>query len=199
MRDAARVDFHHASITTRPGAVMTPRAATEQLVDRAAELIGDRPARVADVGTGSGAIAVALALVAPRAEIWATDVSDEAVELARANVRLDELDDRGAALRGALLDPVPDSLDVVVANLPYLPWQLRDHPSYSDLRGEPASAVFAAGQGLEPYCRLLPQAKARLRDDGRLLIQYRARVLEGGRHELDELRRQLGVGIPRAA
>jgi len=199
MRDAARVDFHHASITTRPGAVMTPRAATEQLVDRAAELIGDRPARVADVGTGSGAIAVALALVAPRAEIWATDVSREAVELAQSNVRSHELEGRVHVLCGDLLDPVPDSLDLVVANLPYLPWQLRDHPDYSDLRAEPPSAVFAAGQGLDPYCRLLPQAKVRLREDGRLVIQYRARMLESGRDELDELRRQLGVGIPTAA
>jgi len=195
----AQVDFHDVSISTRPGAVMSPRAATEQLVDRAAQLISDRDVRVADVGTGSGAIAVALARLAPRAEIWATDISAAAVELARSNVRLHELDDRIHVLRGDLLDPVPDSLDVVVANLPYLPWQLRDHPSYSDLRGEPGSAVFAAGQGLEPYCRLLPQAEARLRDDGRLLIQYRARLLEGGRDELDELRRQLGVGIPRAA
>jgi release factor glutamine methyltransferase len=194
-----RVEFHEVSIGTRPGAVMTPRAATEQLVDRAAELIDDREARVADIGTGSGAIAIALALLAPRAEIWATDVSDEAVELAQTNVRSHELADRVHVLRGDLLDPVPHSLDLVVANLPYLPWQLRDHPDYSDLRGEPPSAVFAAGQGLDPYCRLLPQAEARLRDDGRLLIQYRARMLEAGRHELDELRRELGVGIPRAA
>src|SRR3954466_191627 len=116
-----RVDFHDASITTRPGAVMTPRATTEQLVDRAVELIGDRSVRMADVGTGSGAIAIALALVIPRAEIWATDVSDEAVELAQSNVRFQELADRVHVLHGDLLDPVPGALDLVVANLPYLP------------------------------------------------------------------------------
>src|SRR3954465_1909171 len=107
----SRVDFHDVSISTRP--VMTPRAATEQLVDRAAELIGGREARVAAVGTGSGAIAIALARLGPGAEVWAPDVSDEAVQVARANVLVHGLDERVHVLRGDLLDPVPRSLDVV--------------------------------------------------------------------------------------
>ena len=62
--------FHGLRVLTAPGRVMTPRASTEALVDRALELVNGRPARIADVGTGSGAIAVALASKAPRSEIW---------------------------------------------------------------------------------------------------------------------------------
>jgi release factor glutamine methyltransferase len=77
--------FHNVSLLVAPGQVMSPRHATERLVDRALELVGHDRMRVADVGTGCGAIAVTLALLAPRAEIWATDISEPAVSLARTN------------------------------------------------------------------------------------------------------------------
>src|SRR5207344_3155072 len=108
--------FHTVSFLTRPGEVMTPRHATEALVDRALERIGDDPAHVADVGTGSGAIAVTLALLAPRAVIWATDMSRAAVELAQANAERLGVADRVNVVRGDLLDPIPPPLDLVVAN-----------------------------------------------------------------------------------
>jgi release factor glutamine methyltransferase len=76
-------------VLTLPGEAMSPRTASEALVDATAERIGARPALVADVGTGSGAIAVALALRAPNARLWATDTSPAAVALARAK-RLSE-------------------------------------------------------------------------------------------------------------
>ena len=80
-----RTTFFGLPFSTAPGRVMTPRAASERLVELAAERIGSADARVADIGTGSGAIAVALALAAPEAEVWATDISAESVLLARAN------------------------------------------------------------------------------------------------------------------
>jgi release factor glutamine methyltransferase len=83
----AEAIFCELPLLTAPGRVMTPRRATEQLVAAAAERIDGRAARVADVGTGSGAIAVTLARLAPGAEIWASDVSAAAVFLARANAR----------------------------------------------------------------------------------------------------------------
>jgi release factor glutamine methyltransferase len=113
-------------VLTLPGEVMSPRPATEQLVDVAAPCVGDRPARVADVGTGSGAIAVALALRAPRARLWATDTSAAAVALAQANVWRHGLGDRIRVQRADLLEGVPAELDLVVANLPYLSEALRD-------------------------------------------------------------------------
>jgi release factor glutamine methyltransferase len=78
--------FSGLRLLTAPGRVMTPRRATERLVERALGHVGGKRARIADVGTGSGAVAVAIALRAPQAEIWAVDVSRAAIELARTNV-----------------------------------------------------------------------------------------------------------------
>ena len=116
---AAEVRFDGITILTAPGLVMTPVPTTEALVEWAAEWIGSRSVRVADIGTGSGAIAVALALRTPAAKIWATDDSEPAIALARANVARHGLEGRVQVLLGDLLDPVPGELDLVVANLPY--------------------------------------------------------------------------------
>jgi release factor glutamine methyltransferase len=122
---------------------MGPRPATEHLVERALARLGSKPARIADVGTGSGAIAVAIALRSPNAEVWATDRSEAAVELTRANVARYGLSHRVHVAQGDLLESVPGTLDLVVANLPYLPERLRLENAYADLRPEPADAVFA--------------------------------------------------------
>lgn len=167
--------FGGIRLLSAPGEVMVPRAATEALVDLAVELIGERPARVADVGTGSGAIAVALARRAPNARIWATDTNAVAVSLARANVADYELGDRVDVQQADLLHGVPSGLDLVVANLPYLPESLR--PERPELASEPADACFAPGDGLGLYRRLLAAAPSKLRPDGALAIQLHRRVL----------------------
>ncbi len=77
--------FYDLQLETAPGRVFTPRPTTEQLVEAALDRIDGVPMRIADVGTGSGAIAVALAVNNPNVEIWATDTNEDAVELARAN------------------------------------------------------------------------------------------------------------------
>lgn len=165
---------------------MTPRPATERLVEEALERIGPRPARVVDVGTGSGAVAVAIAAAAPQAVVVATDTSRCAVALARANVRRHGLCDRVTVCRGDLLDPVPGPIDLVVANLPYLP--AAEARRYPDLAGEPLGAVFAAGDGLAPYRRLLDACTDQLADDGSLVIQLHRRVLAATRDELPAFR-----------
>ena len=175
--------FSGIRLLSAPGEVMIPRPATEALVDAAVELLGDRPARVADVGTGSGAIAVSLGHRAPRSRIWATDLSEAAVKLARANVARHGLTDRISVSRGDLLEGVPRDLDLIVANLPYLPERLR--PQRPELAGEPVTAVFAPGDGLGHYRRLLAAAASVLRPDGALLIQLHRRVLAMGAAELD--------------
>jgi release factor glutamine methyltransferase len=176
------MDFHGVRLLAAPGRVMTPRRATEALVDRALELVGDRPKRVADVGTGSGAIAVALALLAPNLEVWATDTSVAAVELATANVERLGLEDRVSILEGDLLEPVPADLDLVVANLPYLPG--REAASHPELAGEPFTAVYAPGDGLGPLSRLFEQGYRRLAEGGVVVYQYRGEVFEARREEL---------------
>jgi release factor glutamine methyltransferase len=176
--------FYGLPLFHEPGRVFTPRRTTELLVAEALEL---DPRRVADVGTGSGAIAVAIAAHAPRAEVWATDVCAEAVRVARANVERHRLGERVHVLQTDLLDGVPGALDLVVANLPYLP----DSEHLAEYDEEPVAAVYAPGDGLAHYRRLLAAAEPLLRPEGRLMIQYRGHVLEAGRGELSALRQRL--------
>ena len=183
--------FAGLQLVTSPGRVMIPRPATERLVERALARLGSEPARVVDVGTGSGALAVAIALRAPNAEVWATDLFEAAVKLTRANVARHRLGHRVHVVQGDLLEAVPGNFDLVVANLPYLPERLRFESAYADLRREPRRAVFAPGDGLGPYRRLLEASRHRLSDRGALMIQYRGRILEATRSELGNLLAEL--------
>src|SRR2546423_6044347 len=99
--------FHGLDLLTAPGLVFTPRASTEALIDAALARIDDRPATVADVGTGSGAIAVGLAVAEPEIEVWATDTSEAAVKLARADAEPHGGGSRVHALRGDLPETLP--------------------------------------------------------------------------------------------
>jgi release factor glutamine methyltransferase len=191
------VTFSGLSLDASPGRVMTPRPATEQLVDAAVDFVRLRPARVADVGTGTGAIAVAIAEAAPAARIYATDTSPHAVELARANVQRHGLGDRVTVRHGNLLDPVPGPIDLVVANLPYLP--AGDAGLYPDLAVEPAPAVFAPGDGLDPYRRLLSACAARLDRNGAVIIQLHKRILAATVAELPMFQASLGFAHKLAA
>jgi release factor glutamine methyltransferase len=184
---SGRTRFAGIELLTAPGRVMSPRPATEQLVERSLELLGSGPAKAADVGSGSGAIAIALALGAPQVEVWAADSSRAAVELARANTAAYGLRDRVHVVQSDLLEAVPAGLDLVVANLPYLPEASRGERRYADLASEPTFAVFAAGDGLGPYRRLLAASESRLASHGALVLQYRGGVLEASRSQLADL------------
>jgi release factor glutamine methyltransferase len=180
--------FHGLDLLTAPGRVFTPRPTTEALVDAALQKIDKRPVTIADVGTGTGAIAVALAVAAPNAEVWATDTSEEAVELARANAARHGVDARVHVVRGNLLEPVPDPVDVVVANLPYLPDSDR-RPEYET---EPAEAIYAPGDGLGPLRALVALcADGKLAMPGFVVVQYHGEVLDADCQHLPELREQL--------
>jgi release factor glutamine methyltransferase len=192
-----QVMFHGLVLLTAPGRVMTPRSPSAQLVAAARACLSERSARVADVGTGSGAIAIAIAIACPNAEVWATDISHDAVALARANVRRHRLEDRVQVRHGDLLAPVPAPIDLIVANLPYIADSAAtEHP---DLLSEPAAAVFADGDGLGPYRRLVDTAATRLADDGTVLLQFDRRVVAASRAELPALRAALGNAVYAAA
>ena len=184
------VEFGGLELVTSP-LVMAPRATSRGLVARAAEHLAGRPGVVVDVGTGSGAIALALAEEAPQARVWATDVSEAAVELAVLNARRAGLANRIAVRRGDLLDPVPGIADVIVANLPYLP--LDERAEYPDLLSEPFGAVFADGDGLGIIRRLVTAARRRLAPDGLLALQVRGRIHAARTPELHALDRMLAV------
>jgi release factor glutamine methyltransferase len=181
--------FSDLRLLTAPGRVFTPRPATENLVDHALELADDRPLRVADVGTGTGAIAVAMAVKAPRLETWASDTSPDAVELARKNAELHGVSDRVHVVQGDLLDPLPGAFDLIVANLPYLPESLHD-PRYDD---EPHAAIYAPGDGLDHYRRLLSACEAGklVTPGGAVVLQFHRKVLAANCWELKALRARL--------
>jgi release factor glutamine methyltransferase len=182
--------FYGIDFLTRPGRVFTPRATTEALVDAALAHIEDAPKKVADVGTGAGVIGVAIALAAPNVEVYATDINPEAVELARENANRHGVADRVHVFEGDLLAPVPAEVDLVVANLPYLPGD-DPRPEYDD---EPPDAVYAAGDGLGPLERLVDICEAgKLAMPGFVLVQYRGEVLEQDCQHLPELRERLSA------
>ena len=184
------VTFAGLRFLSLPGCVMAPRATSEQLVGASRAHIGGDAARVADVGTGGGAIAIAIAVACPSVEVWASDISRSAVSLARTNVHRHRLTGRVHVCHGDLLAPLPGRFDVIVANLPYVPASsAADHPELAD---EPFDAVFAAGDGRGHYRRLLDVAATRLASDGLLLLQLDRRVLAASAAELPALRAALG-------
>lgn len=183
--------FHGLTFLTDPGRVFTPRPATENLVDAALERIGSGPARIADIGTGSGAIAITLALQVPTVEVWASDTCGNALMLASRNA--DRLGAQVHLVHGDLLEGIPHDLDLIVANLPYL---APGTPGYDD---EPSKAVFSTGDGLDHYRRLLAGAADHLSDTGGIVIQFDGEVLEAERSELPWLRSRLESMVAAAA
>jgi release factor glutamine methyltransferase len=183
--------FHGLSFVTDPGRVFTPRVSTEELVDAALARLGGRRGRIADVGTGSGAIAVTLALRAPDVEVWASDSCARALELAAVNA--ERLGAQVHLVHGDLLEGIPRDLDLIVANLPYLE---PGRPGYEE---EPPAAVFSAGDGLDHYRRLLAGAADHLVETGGVLIQFDGRVLEAERSEVPWLGARLESLVAAAA
>ena len=166
--------FRGITLEVRPG-VFVPRPETELLVDHALSEVGDREDPVVvDVGTGTGAIALAVKDERPDATVFATDLSAEAVELARANAARLGLD--VTVLEGDLLEPLPVDLrgwvDVVVSNPPYVPAEdLEDLPA--EVRADPVLALVG---GIDVYERLGAQASRWLRAGGVLAVEIDARL-----------------------
>lgn len=138
--------------------------------------------RIADVGTGSGAIALALAKELPSAEIHATDISPAALEVARANAARHELNSRIAFHQGDLLAGLPKGqFDFIVSNPPYV-GELEEEQVQLEVRKfEPRNAVFAGPTGLEVIERLIPQAREALRPGGWLVLEISGTIAEGVR------------------
>ncbi len=151
-------------------AVLVPNPDTEVLVQRAVALAreADRPFRVADVGTGSACIAVAVAHYAPEVEIWATDISVEALEVAARNVAKHGLGSRVHLACGDLMEPVAGSFDLICANLPYL---ASGSVLKAEVLAQPHSALYAGQDGSELVARLFETAPPRLNPGGRVLAE----------------------------
>jgi release factor glutamine methyltransferase len=154
--------------------VLVPRPETELIVEDVLRLVkgGPEGSLVVDVGTGSGAIAVSLARHAPAARVLATDLSEAALSVARQNAERHRV--KVEFLLGDLLEPIPVTLagriDVITANLPYVPTAQIDTLPPA-VRAEPRAALDGGPDGLDLYRRLIPQARRYLRPGGHLLFE----------------------------
>ncbi len=183
-------------------AVLIPRPETEHLIEAALNLqsseLGFRPSapgfgtqaatesqkpeagsRIADVGTGSGCIALALAKELPQAEIHATDISEPALEIARANAARLQLDSRVRFHHTDLLAGFEqNSFDLIVSNPPYVGESEEAQVQQEVRKFEPRHAVFAGPTGTEVIARLIPQAHAALKPGGSLILEISGSIVD---------------------
>jgi release factor glutamine methyltransferase len=158
-------------------ATLIPRPETEHLVEAVLERVPhDRQIDILDVGTGTGAIALALAANLPQARLTAVDLSAAALAVARENASTHHLDRRIRFFWSDLLATLPAdkqdaAFDAIVSNPPYIPETDRAelHPQVRD--HEPAEALFAGTTGLDIYRRLIPQAHLALKPRGLLALE----------------------------
>jgi release factor glutamine methyltransferase len=166
-REFFGIDFHVA-----PG-VLIPRPETESLVEATIKLVNSRfpdgAPVIADIGTGSGAIAVSLALELPQAMVYAIDISPRALEVASINCRRHGVGVQ--LLEGDLLAPLPEPVDIVVANLPYVSDAEMGELSAEIRLYEPSIALAGGSDGLDVVRRLIVGAPARLRPGGVILLE----------------------------
>ena len=158
--------------------VLIPRPETELLVDLVLAQISDRAGRpvvVADVGTGSGAIAITVAVHAPEAKVYGIDISRDALDVAEENKRRLSPEGGPLFLEGDLLSTLPEPADVIVANLPYI----ADEEYFglqSDVRDyEPPLALQAGSEGLDLIERLLEQLSSKVHSSGAVLLEISPR------------------------
>ena len=164
-------DFYGRDFIVSPD-VLIPRPETEMMVDMVLNLTGKaylhgvKPAlrvlskdlRVLEIGTGSGCIAITLALELPEAKVTACDISEKALAVAKENAK--KFDAKVKFIRSDLMDSVNGDFDIVVANLPYVDeeWEWLDHEALSH---EPRVALFAKNHGLELIYKLIEQVAER--------------------------------------
>jgi len=150
--------------------VLIPRPESELLVEKALQLAQYHPlATIAEIGTGCGAIAISLALNLPQAKIYATDISAPALKVARANGQKHGVINRVSLRLGDMLDPLPEPVDLIVTNLPYV--KESELHQISTLNFEPPLALNGGPDGLDRIRQLSRQLSDRLRPQGYLLLE----------------------------
>lgn len=170
--------------------VLIPRPETEHVVLRAieaAKAIGRRPLQVADVGTGSGCLAITLAKQIPDSRIAATDICATALAIAARNVQRHGVQEQVTLHQGDLLDavPVPGQFDVVVSNPPYIGTDEQATVAESVRRYEPQVALFAGNDGMAVIRRLLDQMRTRLSAGGLCIVEISPLIADACRQEVD--------------
>lgn len=150
--------------------VLIPRPESELLVEKAINLAQNSAiATIADIGTGCGAIAISLALNLPATKIYATDISAPALKVATFNCQKHGVVDRICFLQGDMLDPLPEPVDLIIANLPYV--KESEIARTGPISFEPSLALNGGADGLEKIHRLCQQLNGKLHPRGHLLLE----------------------------
>ena len=171
-----RREFYGLDLLVTP-AVLIPRQETELIVDAILELAAGRPAlTIADMGTGSGAIAVAAAVNLPACRVYATDVSEAALRVAGTNRRMHGVKGRVELMHGDLLDPLDVRVDVIASNPPYVMTGEIEGLG-REIGREPVQALDGGCDGLDIVRRLFDQAPAALNPGGAMLVEIDPRQL----------------------
>ncbi len=163
--------FHDLKLKTDRRALI-PRPETEQLVEIVQDRLREKPpTRILDLGTGSGAIALALAAAFPDASVTATDISEDALSLARENALANELQHRVQFIESNWFSNVKGSFDCIVSNPPYLSTEEVNvaEPEVRDF--EPRNALVAADEGMADLKSIIDGAYRRLQSDGLLALE----------------------------
>ena len=150
--------------------VLIPRPETEILVEKAIELANThRIDTIADIGTGCGVVAISLAVRLWNVKIYATDISSAALEVAAANCKKHRVSERIKLMNGDMLEPVPGTVDMIVANLPYV--RTQDLPGSDSASYEPSDALNGGPDGLDKIKQLIMQAGSKLNTGGYILTE----------------------------
>ncbi len=167
-------EFYGLTFQITP-AVLIPRPETELLVERGLTWLRAHPGQhlVADIGTGSGCIAIALAKNHPNLRVIASDISPAALEIAQANIKQHKLDARIECVQSDLIPPTTNRYSLICANLPYIP--AKTLKSLKVLRWEPELALRGGIDGLELIRGLIAQAPQSLAAHGLFLLEIEAR------------------------
>jgi len=166
--------FHNIELYVAPGDLI-PRPETELLVEIGLQeiMLLNAPARILDLGTGSGAIALAIASDAPQAVVTATDQSIEALEIAKTNAKQLKITDRVQFFQGSWYEALETdaSFDVILSNPPYIASQ-DSHLNQGDLRFEPLSALTDHGTGLSCLESIISGAQQYLKPNGLIAVEH---------------------------
>lgn len=166
-------EFYGIELEVSPD-VLIPRPESEYLVEQALFASMMRASEsdwvIVDVGTGSGALAISLAIHLPMARIYATEKSPRAADVAARNIQRHNVADRVTLVQGNLLDDVPENPDIILANLPYIRSEAMADLQ-PEVQWEPKEALDGGDDGLDVIRDLLKQAPGKLKEGGMLLLE----------------------------
>ncbi len=165
-----RVQFQDSTLRILPG-VFIPRVETEYFVEMIQKIVPQRPERILEIGTGCGAISIALAHLYPEAKILATDISGRAIENACHNVRELRLESRVSLLQGNLYESIRGEFDLIVSNPPYVPHARMGQLPRSVREFEPLTAIDGGERGVQFIEKLIAQGMDHLREKGLMAVE----------------------------